>query len=117
MVESVGGCIEIDPKNKTEEDVEEALVDQTEGLLSNQKPDNELNNNGVGDREKSDKNQSVVSTGEKDEEMEESEKSDSNELYLFRLVVVNSYGSQEVQKLEPSKSYKLSSELFSSNSI
>ena len=48
-----------------------------------------------------------------DHQMEEGEKTDSGERLLFQLTVVNSYGSQEVQKLESSKTYKLSGELGS----
>ena len=52
----------------------------------------------------------VIEDRKDDDAMEEGEKSDDNERLLFQLVVVNSYGSQEVQKLEPAKTYKLSGE-------
>ncbi len=41
----------------------------------------------------------------------EEEKSDNSERPLFKIVVVNSYGSQEVQQLEQHKTYTFSSTL------
>ena len=59
-------------------------------------------------------NEAITDTNKpsnKEEEMEEDEeKTDNSERSLFKLVVVNSYGSQEVKKLEPSESCNLSSE-------
>lgn len=54
---------------------------------------------------------SVKKSEETDADMEEEvEKADGRECSLFQLSVVNSYGSQEVQKLKPSTSYKFTSE-------
>lgn len=50
-----------------------------------------------------------ISSDQKSEDMEEVEKADGRERSLFQLSVVNSYGSQEVQKLKPSTSYKFTS--------
>lgn len=54
----------------------------------------------------------VIEDRKDDDAMEEGEKSDDNERLLFQLVVVNSYGSQEVQKLELAKTYKLSGQTY-----
>lgn len=45
-----------------------------------------------------------------DEEVVDMRKGSDEERALFQLTVVNSYGSQEVQKLERKKIYKFSSE-------
>jgi hypothetical protein len=78
--------------------------------------------NGVsGGEEEEEKKEKSGDEGEegKEEELEgdvgegmegEPEKADSTEQALFHLTVVNSYGSQEVQKLEKSRTYKLTSE-------
>ena len=60
---------------------------------------------GEGGKEEGEKEEEVM-----EEEEGDGEKSDSGEQPLFHLTVVNSYGSQEVQKLESSKTYKFSSE-------
>lgn len=96
----------------TEGDVKTKEEDET---LDEMNHDNELSRNG---RDNNVKNQSFKDcleddlTKSKDQEMDESEKADVDEPHLFRLTVVNSYGSQEVQKLEVSKTYKFSSACF-----
>ena len=84
------------------------------GVNSDGVNEGEDNNSGVNDGENNVSNQSPSEEkGPKDQDMEVAEeKSDNNEPQLFHLTVVNSYGSQEVQKLEPSKTYKLTSRCY-----
>ena len=99
----------------------ESPVDlEEESGSPNLDPDGEIHSNGMKnvsvEGRNNAKNQSLIeSSGEndhksEDQEMNETEKTDSDDPPLFSLTVVNSYGSQEVQKLESSKTYRLSSE-------
>jgi len=100
----------------TEMEVEEKASESSEGELeqneANGRPNVEQCDNGEVGEEMDSENQSQSEerTEKKDVEMEEEEKekSDSTEQPLFRLTVVNSYGSQELQKLVPGTTYKLS---------
>lgn len=105
------GCAEMDTDESKREE-EESPVEQDEG--PNPDPDNELCSNGENVSFDKGINQplkeSLEDEDQKDQEMDEAEKTDSDEPPLFCLTVVNSYGSQEVQKLELTQTYKLSSE-------
>lgn len=96
--------VEVEAEEGTEDGMESSGHEESDTA----EPNDEPHYNGVLE-DKSGGDQSKNNSIEKDEEMEE-EKADSGEPSLFKLAVVNSYGSQEVQKLEPSQTYKLTSE-------
>ncbi len=99
-----------------EDDGGEDVAEASEGkelkdsdAAADSEPNNEIDNNGVPGENRQPKEESDNSIGS-DEEVEGKGKADDEERLLFQLTVVNSYGSQEVQKLEGSKRYKFSSQ-------
>ena len=86
-----------------------SVCDNEMDAANEERREGEDGKSGVGEEDSLDKDK------EEDVEMQEvcdfdEEKTDSGERPLFKLVVVNSYGSQEVQNLEPSKTYTFSSQ-------
>ena len=94
--------------NGTEEESDLRTLEQKQDV-DNLVDNHESCRNGVLDEEN--RISSVQKSEETDTDMEEEEveKADGRECSLFQLSVVNSYGSQEVQKLKPSTSYKFTS--------
>lgn len=121
IVNNIGVCFlivstEMDAEDDGREDGVKEPEDEAKVAIDSE-PNSEMDSNGmVGaslecnpESESRETNHKSGNSEKTDEEVGGKRKAEDGEHVLFQLTVVNSYGSQEVQKLEGSKKYKFTS--------